>query len=228
MDIRILEFVDGAKQAEGVTVVIDVFRAFSVECYAYNAGVKMIIATNDVDKAFELGRQYQGAILAGERKERKVEGFDIGNSPTEVLNTDIKEKVFVHTTSAGTNGLLNATNADVLLTGSLVNCSAITRYIKSLHPSVVSLVAMGFRAEISAAEDLLCAQIIKDGLLNQSRDYTAEIEDLKNTSGARFFLPENLEITPPSDYFYCIMKDRFDFVLKAEKREDGNLLITKV
>ena len=31
--IKILHLIDGAKQAEGLTVIIDVFRAFSLECY---------------------------------------------------------------------------------------------------------------------------------------------------------------------------------------------------
>ena len=33
MEIRILELIEGAKKAEGLTVIIDVFRAFSLECY---------------------------------------------------------------------------------------------------------------------------------------------------------------------------------------------------
>ena len=35
--IKILHLIDGAKQAEGLTVIIDVFRAFSLECYLYIA-----------------------------------------------------------------------------------------------------------------------------------------------------------------------------------------------
>ena len=35
MEIRILELIEGAKKAEGLTVIIDVFRAFSLECYLY-------------------------------------------------------------------------------------------------------------------------------------------------------------------------------------------------
>ena len=40
MDIRILELIEGAKLAEGLTVVIDVFRAFSLECYLFARGAK--------------------------------------------------------------------------------------------------------------------------------------------------------------------------------------------
>lgn len=38
MEIRILELIEGAKKAEGLTVIIDVFRAFSLECYLYARG----------------------------------------------------------------------------------------------------------------------------------------------------------------------------------------------
>ena len=40
MDIRILELIEGAKRAQGLTVVIDVFRAFSLECYLFARGAR--------------------------------------------------------------------------------------------------------------------------------------------------------------------------------------------
>jgi len=33
MDIKILHMIDGAKEAKGLAAIIDVFRAFSFECY---------------------------------------------------------------------------------------------------------------------------------------------------------------------------------------------------
>ena len=33
MKIQILQMIEGARKARGLTVVIDVFRAFSLECY---------------------------------------------------------------------------------------------------------------------------------------------------------------------------------------------------
>ena len=57
--------------------------------------------------------------------------------------------------------------ADIVLTGSFVNAGAIVKFIKALNPALVTLVAMGYRATISAEEDLLCADYIKDGLIEQ-------------------------------------------------------------
>ena len=112
MKVEILEFVDGAKKARGVAVIIDVFRAFSVACYAFDSGASGIIATAGVDEAFQLKYKYSNSVLAGERDEKKIPGFDFGNSPTEILQADLRGKTVIHTTTAGTQGLINATGAD--------------------------------------------------------------------------------------------------------------------
>lgn len=39
MDIQILHLTEGAKLARGITVIIDVFRAFSVEAYLFEREV---------------------------------------------------------------------------------------------------------------------------------------------------------------------------------------------
>jgi 2-phosphosulfolactate phosphatase len=228
MKIEILEFVDGARKAKGITVIIDVFRAFSVACYAYDAGAIKVIATAEVEAAFELKKKYRNSILIGERCEKKISGFDLGNSPTEVLKSDLSGKTVIHTTTAGTNGLINAKNATLLLAGSLVNAAAISEYIRSADPEYVSLVAMGYRACQSAEEDILCAKYIESSISGKKRSYEKEISDLKDNSGRRFFSRENLDFSPPTDFFLCTMLNRFSFVLKAERRPDGNIDLIRV
>ena len=132
------------------------------------------------------------------------------------------------TTTAGTNGLLSAINADMVITGSLVNAGAVARYIRSLNPSHVSLVAMGYRATHSADEDLLCAEIIKSGLEDTVHDYEERIRMLRESSGKRFFDPANIYFSPPTDFFLCTMLNRFDFVLRGEIRYDGNIDLMKI
>ena len=79
MEIRILHLIEGAKQAEGLTVIIDVFRAFSLECYLYEMGVKAIRPVGTVEEAFRLKNEIENSVLAGERHGKKCEGFDYGN-----------------------------------------------------------------------------------------------------------------------------------------------------
>lgn len=228
MKIEILEFIEGAQKAKGVAVIIDVFRAFSVSCYAFDAGAVQIIATADANRAFQLKKKYSNSVLVGERDEKKIEGFDYGNSPSEIIRNDLTGKTVIHTTTAGTKGLVNALNADVVMAGSLVNTGAIVRYIKTINPEYVSLVAMGYRATVSAEEDLLCAELIASGLNDQVRLSEERISELRHTSGKRFFNPDNIDFSPPSDFFLCTMRDRFNFVLKAETRYDGNIDLMKI
>jgi len=228
MKIEILQFVKGAAEARGIAVIIDVFRAFSTACYASDAGAARLIATGSIDEALLLKRQYKNAVLAGERNENKIEGFDLGNSPTEILKNDLSGKTFIHTTTAGTQGLVSAENADIILAGSLINAAAIVKYIRHANPENVSLVAMGYRAVIAAEEDLLCANILRDALLGKEENYEEEISKLKTSAGKRFFDPANLDFSPPTDFFLCTMLNRFDFVLKGERRYDGSVDLRRI
>lgn len=228
MEIKILEFVKGASEAKGVTVIIDVFRAFSVECYAFDSGAVRIIATATVEDAITIKSKYTNSVLVGERNEKKIEGFDYGNSPTEILKTDLRGRTVIHTTTSGTRGLISAINADIVLAASIVNARAVADYIKVINPDEVTLVAMGYRASESAEEDLLCAELIRSYLTENIEFDISKISDLKNTSGKRFFNPENIEFSPPTDYFLCTMVDRFNFALKATVRTDGNVDIMRV
>jgi len=228
MNIEITEFIEGARNSKGLTVIIDVFRAFSVECYAIDAGAAKILATGEVADAFELKKKYSKALLVGERDEKKIKGFDFGNSPTEIIKADLAGKTVIHTTTAGTNGLSNAHNADSIITGSFVNASAVARYVKAIAPANVSLVAMGYRAQESAEEDLLCAQYLEALINDRNVDFEQRIANLKETSGKRFFKPENIDFSPPTDFFLCTMTNRFNFVLKAQKRFDGNFDMERI
>jgi 2-phosphosulfolactate phosphatase len=228
MKIEILEFVEGAGKATGLTVIIDVFRAFSVACYAFDAGVARLIATGDVNEAFALQERHKNSVLVGERNERKIEGFDYGNSPTEIIKANLTGKTVIHTTTAGTNGLINASNASTLITGSFVNAGAVVRYINKIKPVKVSLVAMGYRPAVSAEEDLLCAEMLSTRINGKKINFKKRISDLRFTSGKRFFNPENLDYSPPTDFFLCTMTDRFNFVLKANQRFDGNIDLSRI
>jgi 2-phosphosulfolactate phosphatase len=217
MKITILHLVDGARKAEGLTVVIDVFRAFSLAAYAFNAGVDRIFPVGKVEEAFALRELMPGALIAGERNEQKVEGFDFGNSPSELLNVDLKGKTLIHTTSAGTQGLVNAVNAEILLTGSFVNADAIVEFIQKIKPNTVSLVCMGYGALHPIEEDTFCAEYLRDKLLGKNPDFKAMKQIMRQTSGQRFFDPEKQHYSPQRDFELCLDLNCFNFIIVAER-----------
>ncbi len=87
-----------------------------------------------------------------------VEGFDFGNSPTDISQADVRGKTIVHTTSAGTQGLTNASGADVVLTGSLVNAAAICEYISQARAGAGEHRAHGARRDQSVALKTISAR----------------------------------------------------------------------
>ena len=187
MQIEVLDFVEGARKARGVAVVIDVFRAFSVACYAYARGAKRVIPVAELDKALALKREHPEYLTIGERGGKKVDGFDFGNSPTEISEIDVRGRTIVHTTSAGTQGLTNASQADVVLTGSLVNAAAICAYIESLKPERVSIVRMGKEAKERSDEDDLCAEVLRGRLSGEGFDVSTVRERLRSCPAAKKF-----------------------------------------
>lgn len=138
MRIDILHSIEGAKKAEGLTVIIDVFRAFTCACYVMGNGAEKVIPIGDINSAYVLKEQNPDFILMGERNAKKPEGFDYGNSPTEIENVDFTNKTVIHTTSSGTQGIVNAIHSTKIITGSFVNVQAIIDYIKRSNAEIVS------------------------------------------------------------------------------------------
>jgi len=224
MKIEILQLLEGAKKATGLTVIIDVFRAFTTTCYAFNAGANKIIPIGKIEQAYKLKESNPEYILVGERNEQKPPGFDFGNSPSQLLTGNMKGKTIVHTTSSGTQGIANAKNTDEIITGSFVNAGAIVKYIQQKQPKNVSLVCMGYACEYPTDEDTLCAEFIKNELENKPNSFAEMVEIIRNGSGARFFDPEKQSWSPQSDFELCLDLNRFGFVLKVEKEGDLNYL----
>jgi 2-phosphosulfolactate phosphatase len=226
MNIEILDLIEGAKQAQGLTVIIDVFRAFSTACYVVRNGARVIIPVGDVDLAYQLKEEYPDYILMGERQGKILPGFDYGNSPTEILNIDFSGKTVIQTTSAGTQGFANAHNADELITGSFVNGEAIVNYIKKRAPQNVSLVCMGVGAVKPNDEDSLCAKYIADRLNHQKIDRKNIYTRLKESKSARKFFDPEITWAPEKDFELCLDIGCCDFILKSNSYRNGLIVLT--
>lgn len=222
MDIEILELLDGARQAHGLTVIIDVFRAFSFESYAFAGGARRIYPIGDIEAAYAAKQADPSLLLAGERGGRKQPGFDFGNSPYEVSRADVRGRMIVHTTSAGTQGVAAAEpHADEILLGALVNASATAAYIRRAAPARVSLVAMGLSGTQTTTEDRICAEYLRALLCGEPYDREAAVRLMRATDGARFFAAESAGDAPPEDFELCTRFDCFDFALPLRNDAQG-------
>ena len=120
-------------------------------------------------------------------------------------------------------------NAKEIITGSLVNISAIVKYIKNRGYDDISIVTLAKPGSDPFEEDKLCAEYIKAKLENKSTDeFKARILNLRYTSGAKFFDNKLQEIYPKKDFYLCTDIDKYDFVLKAKKDEKGYFYMEKI
>ena len=218
-EVRLADFVAGARAARGLVVVIDVFRAFSVAAHAFARGARSIVPVAEVGDARELKRLHPDWLLIGERHARRLPGFDCGNSPTELEGFDLHGRTILHTTHSGTQGLAAATGADEVISGALVNAAAIVRYIRERAPTVVTLVRMGKQAQERCAEDDLCAELLRQRLAGETPSVADVPQRLRGVDSAAMFFDPACDWAPQRDFELCTQVDAFDFVLRLERGE---------
>jgi len=217
MRIELLDHVAGARAARGVAVIIDVFRACSTLACAIDRGAARVLPVAGVAEAEELRARLPDALLAGERHARALPGFDAGNSPTELAALDLRGRILVHTTHAGTQGLVNATCASEVLTGAFVNLSAVAGYIRARSPEQDSLVRMGHEGRERCVEDDLYARCLLDLLEGRDPGLERVPALLREAPAARKFFDPACEYAPEGDFAVCADVDRYGFVLRLRR-----------
>ena len=162
MEVRVTSLLEGAQQAEGAVVIIDVYRAFTTAAAAFMKGAEKIILVAEVDEAIALREAGTGDICVGEVEGRRPEGFDYNNSPFEICRVDLTGKTMIHSTRAGTVGVCAATKADRIYGGSLVVAQATADAVVGTGSDLVTLVAMGWAGVTRTDEDEQCALYLRN------------------------------------------------------------------
>ena len=135
-----------------VSIMVDALRASTTITLALN-NFEKVIPCYTPEEAFNLKEKTDG-IVAGERGGKKVDGFDIGNTPCGIKDMKTSKDTLILTTSNGTRILKNM-NSKVLV-GSLVNAKAVAEKSIKLSEEHIDVVMAGVRGEF-AIEDFLAA-----------------------------------------------------------------------
>lgn len=159
------------KEYNEIVVVIDVLRATSAICTAFDHGVESIIPVASLEDARRM--KNAGHIVAAERGGEVVTGFDMGNSPFGFMAPELKGKTVVLTTTNGTKTIDVAKDAEVLVIGSLLNLDVLSDWLIAQKKNVL-LLCSGWQDKLNL-EDTICAGAIAERLLD-SADYQS-VED---------------------------------------------------
>ena len=90
MHVRRASLVEGAQDATGTAVIIDVYRAFTTAAFCVAAGAREIVLTASHGDALAMKAKDPALFLTGEIGGKPIPGFDAGNSPSPlavVVNT---------------------------------------------------------------------------------------------------------------------------------------------
>jgi 2-phosphosulfolactate phosphatase len=202
-----------------LVVVIDVLRAFTTAAYLFHAGVKEIYPVSTVHEAFNLRKDLPDCLIVGEVNGIKVQGFDFANSPSEIELVNLCERHVILRTSAGTQGVIQASDAQTILAVALTNVSATIKYIRRLSPSDVTLLQTGlFPNENWGDEDVACADTIENMLLGKVVDWSSIMSRVcLSRSGLHY--DGTLPDFPPRDLEMALKFDCFNFAMVVEKRD---------
>ena len=224
-------FLAGAQAAKGLAVIIDVFRAFTCTPLLFSLGIEKSILVATPQEAFALKRDKNDALLLGEIGGVPIEGFDLGNSPSEIRRQNpslFKGRTVVQRTSAGVQGVLAAlTTADEVLVAGYTNARATADYILAKKPKRVSLVAMGWDLKERAPEDEGCVRYIAHLLGAGDYDHNKTLSEIVSQETAQRFLRADNPHFPAEDPILCLQRDVYDFALKVD-RDNNCVWVNKI
>ncbi|ABG03718.1 2-phosphosulfolactate phosphatase [Rubrobacter xylanophilus DSM 9941] len=146
-----------AARAGAVAVIVDAFRASATLAALVHRGA-VVVPVASVEEALALPAD----LRVGERGGAKVAGFELGNSPTGVLEARIEpgSRVVMSTTN-GTRIVEAASGAAEVYAGSFVNAGALARALASGFPGAeVVVVGCGWRGHRSSEDEAAAGAII--------------------------------------------------------------------
>jgi 2-phosphosulfolactate phosphatase len=177
-------------------VVIDVLRATSTIVTALAHQAAQVIPVIEPTEAIELSRRIgvSECILGGEQKGFKIEGFDVGNSPTEYDAATVAGKKVILCTTNGTKAIKWAQNAAEVLIGAYLNITAICDHLAASEQDVL-FVCAGRELNV-CLEDLACAGMMVQALKKRRGDL-----ELSDAAAIALFVTERAQTTALDQFF---------------------------
>lgn len=147
-----LKYSQELQQSIGVTVVIDVFRAFTTAPYVLEKKPETYMLATKSTVISRLASEFPAPLLIGKPEIGATLHYNIPNSPTRVKEVQVTGQNVLHRTEGGAKGVLDAKGADLILVAGLANAEATAQYIKKLINPKVTIVPMGHEATTPSLE----------------------------------------------------------------------------
>ena len=213
--------IEGAQSARGLAVVIDVLRSFTVSAYALAGGARECRLVTTVNEARALADRIPGALICAEEGALPVEGIAISNSPTQIRDTHLANKILVQRSTAGTPVAAAVREGVDIFACSLVVASATVQACLLRNPAVLTLVASaGF------PEDHACARYMEAIINGDQPDLERLLKPLEDSERYTQLMSGTWPGFPPTDLALALQPDRFGFAMPVT-RQPGYLRLTR-
>lgn len=207
-------------------VIVDILRATSCMVTGLAHGVESLIPVATLEEC----RQHQctGLIAAAERDGKKVEGFEIDNSPFSYMNPELKGKTIVMTTTNGTLALTKSAGAREILIGAFLNISYLKKYLISQNNDIL-IVCAAWKGKVNLEDTLFAGALVNE--LKEYVEYACDAPMLAETaylaaknnlfdylkSSSHFNRLKKLNVM--KDIEFCLRRDMYQVipVLKQNK-----------
>ncbi len=152
-----------------VAVVIDVLRATTTIAWALTNGADSIQVFSDLTLLKKEAMKWNSdkRLMLGERGGKKMEGFDLGNSPKKVTRELVAGKRLFMSTTNGTRAFEKVKDKKILLSMALTNRKAVAERIISINESNILILGSGWEGSYSL-EDTLAAGALASYLVENS------------------------------------------------------------
>jgi 2-phosphosulfolactate phosphatase len=147
-----------------IVVIIDILRATSAICTAFEHGAEKVIPVASIEEAREFKKQ--GYVVGAERNAIAVEGFDFGNSPYSYMGEQVRGKTIVITTTNGTHAIQVARHAFKVVIGSFLNIDSLCEWLTEQNRNVL-LLCSGWKNKFNL-EDALFAGAVTEKISSMS------------------------------------------------------------
>lgn len=214
-------FLENYNLEDYIVVVIDVLRATTSMCVAFQNGAELIVPVETTEES--MAYKSQGYLVGAERKGEKVEGFDFGNSPYSFMGENINNAKIALTTTNGTRAIKASAKANKLVVGGFVNLNALVNWLKKQNQNVLC-VCSGWKTSFNLEDTLFAGALAyhlqenfelslhRDSVLAAKHLYLISRENLSGflKDSSHYIRLHNLNID--KDIEFCLTANQTDVV----------------
>lgn len=198
-------------------VVVDILRATSCMTTALAHGIKSIIPVASLEEGRAL--KSDDVYTAGERDGKKVDGFDLGNSPFEYMEDYLKGKSIGFTTTNGTQAIVKSLGAREIVIGSFLNLSAVVGHLRNIENNIL-VVCAGWKGKFNLEDTLFAGALVEhlgadvepecDAPLAAQVLYNAARKDMVKFLGNSSHVKRLARLGIHKDIEFCLTPDTYN------------------